>query len=242
MVGFEQSHLGEDFEQTLNDKRRKSIAQAEVVPAAVVYKPDEVIDIYDTSVSEQLKALLATIHDNDPLEPAYNYSQESRPSLSASAKEFVPGAVKPSLKPDSESTGSLLRPVISDSSLTDEFAPKLNASAPAFVPSSLPKPANTIPLLTSTSAALEMMEKKATWFYKDPSGITRGPYSTTDMRVWSDRGYFNGGLEVSRDEKGPFVTLSEIYPATEGVPFGRYMDSREFGLKLQKKLLVQTTL
>ena len=241
MAGFEQQPLGDDLEHTLNEKRRKSIVQPEVAPIVVAYEPDEVIDIYDTSVSEKLKALLATIHDNDPLEPAYNYSQDSRPSLSASAKEFVPGAVRQSVKPDSESTGSLLRPVISDPGLTDEFAPKLNASAPAFVPS-LPKPAISVPTLTSTAAALEMMEKKATWFYKDPSGITRGPYSTTDMRVWSERGYFNGGLEVSRDEKGPFVTLADLYPATEGVPFGRYMDTREFGLKLQKKLLVQTSL
>jgi hypothetical protein len=135
-VGFEPAQLGaptESVNDEFNPQRKKSVtATPEVAPIA--YKPDEVIDIYDTGVSEQLKALLATIHDEDPLEPHYNYSTESRPSLSATAQEFVPGKSFFTPKPESESTGSLLRPVISDSSISDELAPKLNASAPAFVP------------------------------------------------------------------------------------------------------------
>ena len=83
---------------------------------------------------------------------------------------------------------------------------------------------------------MDILEKKLLWYYKDPAGLIRGPFSTTDMRVWSERGFFNGGLEVARDDKGPFLSLADLYPVTEGVPFGRYMDSREFTLKLQKKL------
>ena len=91
------------------------------------------------------------------------------------------------------------------------------------------------------------------WYYKDPSGLVRGPFSTTDMRVWSERGYFASSLEIAREETGPFLSLGEVFPVSEGVAyFGRVMENKEFSSRvtqlakkkqeaLQAQLQVQLT-
>jgi hypothetical protein len=36
----------------------------------------------------------------------------------------------------------------------------------------------------------------AQWFYRDPQGLTQGPFSTKEMRDWFEAGYFQPALPV----------------------------------------------
>jgi GYF domain len=99
-----------------------------------------------------------------------------------------------------------------------------NVAAPEFVPTFAAVP----PAVAAATLATKV------WWYKDPQGITRGPFSTADMRVWSERGYFTGSLMIARDESGPFAELQDIY--TDCQPFTRLVDIREFNQKLTIQL------
>ncbi|KAD7477902.1 hypothetical protein E3N88_01038 [Mikania micrantha] len=41
------------------------------------------------------------------------------------------------------------------------------------------------------------------WFYVDPQGQTQGPFSRTDLKRWSDAGYFSPDFKVWRDGQTP---------------------------------------
>jgi hypothetical protein len=175
-MGQEQSGMGGGFAY---DDPLLRIPQQQA--ATVRPPPEEVIDIYDTGVSEGLRALLATLHEDDGL-------QEEKPGkLSAAAPEFVPTSLR------------------------------WNASAPEFVP---------VVSRTISDSSLQSSVIIKTWWYRDPKGINRGPFSTSEMKAWSDQNYFPKDLLVARDENGPFIPLAELFP--DSVPFARYMDIREF--------------
>lgn len=155
---------------------------------------EEVIDIYDTGVSAGLRALLATLHDEDSISAASLPSTvPALPKLSPAAPAFVPTAAR------------------------------WNAAAPVFVPSS------------SADSVSPLVEVK-TWWYKDPKGVSRGAFSTAEMKNWFDQKYFPADLFVARDEFGPYMPLSALYPEDGVAAFAKYMDVREFNLKLQAYL------
>jgi hypothetical protein len=163
---------------------------------------EEVIDIYDTGVSKGLLALLATLHHDDEISTtAFPSESSSAPRLSAAAPEFVPGGAGASRW--------------------------LNAAAPEFVPGAV---SGVRPSAAAPTRSVPALVDQKTWWYKDPKGINRGPFSTSEMKAWSDQNYFPKDLMVARDENGPFISLAALF-ADSPAPFARYMDVREFNLK-----------
>jgi hypothetical protein len=45
------------------------------------------------------------------------------------------------------------------------------------------------------------------WYYKDPSGNVRGPFSQQQMATWYDLGYFTDNLEIAFGENSMFLAL-----------------------------------
>lgn len=53
------------------------------------------------------------------------------------------------------------------------------------------------------------------WYYADPQGNVQGPFRGEEMRQWLEAGYFKGDLPISQDPKGPYRTLSSLFPDIE---------------------------
>jgi len=47
------------------------------------------------------------------------------------------------------------------------------------------------------------------WYYKDPSGLIRGPFSQQQMAQWYDFGYFSDDLEIAFGENSMFLPLHQ---------------------------------
>jgi hypothetical protein len=199
-------------------------------------------------VSDELQKLLATLHEDDgpPVPGAHLLSiptlqsAASKPAFSAAAQEFVPG--KP-FNLGAVGAPTIDREVSSVSSdpvgLSNGFG-TLKADAPEFVPSWQSKPAasgGVLPLPTTAAAAanVRVVDKKV-WYYRDPAGIVRGPFSTTEMRAWSDKGYFTGTLEIALSDRGPYLPLSAVYPAPER-PFWKSIEPREFATRMRQHIV-----
>jgi hypothetical protein len=198
-------------------------------------------------VNEQLKQLLATLHeDNTPKGHSNDFglTRSLTGSLSATAVEFVPG--RPFSFTSSSVPSPLVVPDIPDSlvrTFTSDSAAgvgSFNVDAPEFVPSwakdspaAAPSPSPSV--LPSPASNVRVIDKKI-WWYRDPNNIVRGPFSTTEMRAWSDKGYFNGGLEIALSDRGPFLPLSSVYPAPER-PFWKSIEPREFAMRMKQYLM-----
>jgi hypothetical protein len=48
------------------------------------------------------------------------------------------------------------------------------------------------------------------WYYKDPSGNIRGPFSSLDMYAWYKDGYFHDDLEIACGENSMFFPLRDF--------------------------------
>lgn len=59
-------------------------------------------------------------------------------------------------------------------------------------------------------------EKK--WWYKDPKGNVQGPFTTSQMKMWHEAGYFTPNLPLKFGDASHFVPLRSLFPTT-GVPF-----------------------
>ena len=200
-------------------------------------------------MSDELQKLLATLHEDDgpPVPGAHSLTiptlqSAPKPAFSATAQEFVPG--KP-FNLGSVSAATIDREVSSVSSDpaggSNGFG-TLKADAPEFVPSWQSKPAATggvLPLPTTAAATvaanLRVVDKKV-WYYRDPAGIVRGPFSTTEMRAWADKGYFTGTLEIALSDRGPYLPLSAVYPAPER-PFWKSIEPREFATRMRQHIV-----
>lgn len=191
-------------------------------------------------MSEQLKQLLATLHEEDPLV----IQDMSRTGLSAAAQEFVPG------KPFSASSVPEFvpgKPFVVERERSEagseSKAGGFNTEAPEFVPSwqqkssavSSSSAAAAAAVTAATVAAASVAEKKV-WWYRDPQGVVRGPFTTTEMRAWSEKGYFSGGLEVALSDRGPYLPLSSVYPSPER-PFWKSMEPRDFASRMRTHIL-----
>lgn len=53
------------------------------------------------------------------------------------------------------------------------------------------------------------------WFYKDPQGYVRGPFSCFDMYTWHSQGYFDEELELSLNCQH-FFTLKDLRALNQG--------------------------
>ena len=210
----------------------------------------------DLGVSEQLKQLLATLHEGPHVSLSTHSTPGttfSKPAFSAAAQEFVPG--KPFTLPMAveRERSVALSEAGSDSRLAGTF----NTEAPEFVPSwqkgaSVAAGASTgsstglLPLATpvaaaavSAAAGVRVIDKKV-WWYRDPQGAVRGPFSTTEMRAWADKGYFSGGLEIALSDRGPYLPLSSVYPSPER-PFWKSIEPREFATRMRQHILATRT-
>lgn len=209
-------------------------------------------------MSDELQKLLATLHEDDgpPVPGAHSITiptlqNISKPMFSAAAQEFVPG--KPfNLTSGGTGTATLDREVSSVSSdpmgASSGFG-TLKADAPEFVPSWQSKTqqpssaAGVLPLpvtaAAATAAAAARVIDKKVWYYRDPAGIVRGPFSTTEMRAWADKGYFTGTLEIALSDRGPYLPLSAVYPAPER-PFWKSIEPREFATRMRQHIVSTT--
>ncbi len=176
--------------------------------------------------------------------------------FSVGAQEFVPG------KPFSGVGNAVPGPVVS-AAATTQLADALGgnnstlkADAPEFVPSwgkaAVTNPATAVagsststsvlPNPTTVGSApspnIKVIDKKV-WFYRDPNGIVRGPFSTTEMRAWADKGYFTGGLEIALSERGPYLPLSAVYPTPER-PFWKSIEPREFANRMRQHVVASS--
>lgn len=172
-------------------------------------------------VSEQLKQLLATLHEGEEVSTSVSSVGGSKlGGFSVTAQEFVPGkpfAVAPTPVDDTKVSGLSLK-----------------ADAPEFVPSWQAKPAAVLPVPAAASN-VRVIDKKV-WWYRDPAAVVRGPFSTTEMRAWADKGYFSSGLEIALSDRGPYLPLSSVYPSPER-PFWKSIEPREFAARMRQHIL-----
>jgi hypothetical protein len=201
-------------------------------------------------VSEQLKKLLATLHEED--------ISSAKIGLSAGAREFVPGKmfpgqslsnerpiqefvpgkpfVLPSLERDRSSVAYSDAGSESMSSVSRGAGiGGLNTEAPEFVPS-WQKSTTATATVAAAAAATAVAGDKKVWWYRDPQGVVRGPFSTTEMKAWSEKGYFSGGLEIALSDRGPYLPLSSVYPPPER-PFWKSIEPREFATRMRQHIL-----
>jgi hypothetical protein len=144
--------------------------------------------------------------------------------------EFVPGKpfVLPSVEREKSSAAYSDAGSESMSSVSRAAAAGIggfNTEAPEFVPS-----------WQKGSATTAVTGDKKVWWYRDPQGAVRGPFSTTEMKAWSDKGYFSGGLEVALSDRGPYLPLSSVYPSPEK-PFWKSIEPREFATRMRQHIL-----
>jgi hypothetical protein len=52
------------------------------------------------------------------------------------------------------------------------------------------------------------------WFYKDPQGNVRGPFTYQQMATWYDLGYFSDDLEIAYGENSMFLPLRKYKQIT----------------------------
>lgn len=198
-------------------------------------------------VSEQLRKLLATLHEDDV--------GVSKAALSAKATEFVPGKPfslptstdrviqefvpgKPFMLPvEREKSSAAFSDAGSESMSSvsrqqSALVTGLNTEAPEFVPSWQKAGA---PSAVAAAATTTGGDKKV-WWYRDPQGVVRGPFSTIEMKAWSDKGYFSSGLEIALSDRGPYLPLSSVYPSPER-PFGKAVEPREFATRMRQHIL-----
>jgi hypothetical protein len=201
-----------------------------------------------TGVSDELKKLLATLHEDEPMRSGGDMGASgvtaSKPAFSASAQEFVPGKIfnpvavqefvpgKPftlpsTLERDRSDAGS-------DSKSTRGLG-GLNTEAPEFVPSWQKAGSSAAGAVTAAAAQIRVMDKKV-WWYRDPQGVVRGPFSTAEMAAWSEKGYFTGVLEIALSDRGPYLPLSSVYPSPER-PFWKSIEPREFATRMRQHIL-----
>ena len=171
-------------------------------------------------MSEQLRQLLSTLHEGEtPVDIETSSNISSKLGFSAAAQEFVPGKL-------------FVAPV--DRPRTDSSDLSLKADAPEFVPSwqsagMLPVPS------TSLVTNVRVIDKKV-WWYRDPAAVVRGPFSTTEMRAWADKGYFSVGLEIALSDRGPYLPLASVYPSPERA-FWKTIEPREFATRMRQYIL-----
>lgn len=48
------------------------------------------------------------------------------------------------------------------------------------------------------------------WFYKDPQGQKRGPFTSDQMYAWFKEGYFNEDLMIAFNENAMFFPLKRF--------------------------------
>ncbi|OEH78224.1 hypothetical protein cyc_00083 [Cyclospora cayetanensis] len=73
------------------------------------------------------------------------------------------------------------------------------------------------------------------WYYRDPSGTQRGPFSGKDMHSWWQRNYFSDHLLMRWGPNMPWIPFGLIYPAGGPPPFTTLPDIQA----VQQRLLQQ---
>jgi hypothetical protein len=195
-------------------------------------------------VSEQLKKLLATLHEDDSGGP--------KAALSAKAQEFVPGKPftlpvaserviqefvpgKPFVLPipERDKSSAAYSDAGSESmSSVSRQVTGLNTEAPEFVPSWQKSSSAAV---VKPPAVETPMDKKV-WWYRDPQLQVRGPFSTLEMKAWSEKGYFNQKLECALNRMGPFLQLHACYPEPETY-FWKPLEAKEFSARMREHIL-----
>ena len=151
-------------------------------------------------------------------------------------QEFVPGKPFVLPIPERDKSSAAYSDAGSESmSSVSRQAVGLNTEAPEFVPSwqksSSSKPSASI----QKSEEVDSADVKV-WWYRDPLMVTRGPFSTAEMKAWSEKGYFNSKLECSLNRMGPFLPLQACYTDPDAY-FARPMDAAEFAGKMREYVL-----
>lgn len=193
-------------------------------------------------MSEQLKQLLATLHedDSDALFTSSDMSTPARSPLlgtggfSVAAQEFVPGKLFTAPMGDAANPTTLKADA-------PEFVPTWGKQSSATSVTPLAVGGGVLPnpsYLPTMAANVKIVDKKV-WYYRDPNGVVRGVYSTTEMRAWADKGYFTGALEIALSERGPYLPLSAVYPAPER-PFWKTIEPREFAARMRQHVISGT--
>ena len=198
-------------------------------------------------MSEQLKKLLATLHEDDVGGP--------KAALSAKAQEFVPGKPfalptggdrviqefvpgKPFVLPvpERDKSSAAYSDAGSESmSSVSRQAGGLNTEAPEFVPS-WQKSSTVKPVTAAVVSDSGTTVDKKVWWYRDPQLQVRGPFSTTEMKAWAEKGYFNEKLECALNRMGPFLQLHACYPEPETY-FWKPLEPREFSARMREHIL-----
>ncbi|KAF4738889.1 hypothetical protein FOZ63_013758 [Perkinsus olseni] len=187
----------------------------------VYAQKNDAIDIYDTSINRELKALLMSINDNSTSTgfrsaasaTALGGGRGQRKELSANAAEFIPGQFYGSSSMSS-SAATAARAVATQQEMRaqaerdyEEWTKK-NAAKQEEIAKKLSLQ-QRVEAITKASNAIPAGHKL--WRYKDPRGVERGPFTFGEMRNWYEKGYFTHDLEITIREGGPFIRLGELY-------------------------------
>lgn len=83
---------------------------------------------------------------------------------------------------------------------------------PAPITSEPMSPTNTNPYHQSPPVSQRqfVMPDRMRWVYRDPNGITQGPWSGLEMHDWFKMGYFTPDLQVRRVEDEEFELLAQL--------------------------------
>ena len=75
-------------------------------------------------------------------------------------------------------------------------------------------PANSIPDDVNPFEGILRENPTSQWYYKDPQGFVRGPFTCFDMYTWHTEGYFSEDLELSLDCQS-FFRLNDLRAFTQ---------------------------
>jgi len=67
--------------------------------------------------------------------------------------------------------------------------------------------ASTNPFTITNSFLIANSKQENMWYYKDPTGQVRGPFSQSQMSAWYEHGYFSDDLEIAYGENSMFLPL-----------------------------------
>lgn len=65
------------------------------------------------------------------------------------------------------------------------------------------------PFLISNSL-INQSNGEPNWFYKDPQGVKRGPFSSLEMQTWYEAGYFTDEIPIALGANTMFMPLKSF--------------------------------
>eukprot|EP00745_Piridium_sociabile_P017761 TRINITY_DN26545_c1_g2_i1.p3 TRINITY_DN26545_c1_g2~~TRINITY_DN26545_c1_g2_i1.p3 ORF type:complete len:108 (+),score=6.96 TRINITY_DN26545_c1_g2_i1:446-769(+) len=101
-------------------------------------------------------------------------------------------------------------------------------------------------MIRESSITPSEFEHMACWEYIDPKQKTQGLFTMSEMKIWSDHGYFKDSLPVRCCRGDPFLEIKRLYPVREqrfcNWPQGRHTGVHRANTPNQHNINIQEAL